>query len=359
MRAAIPPSVGQESPCFSQKGSLRNALSYGDNLMDTPTLPLSPEERQSYDNMLANLEREFSTSLAKEQAQTEFDLGHRHMSVMPGSIGLRYHMKRAIGMERLKIQALDETMKARGRIWGVPLATALRGNILGRLAEAEESLAGMLQDNARFEGRGRGEKLCLLQQFDEERGKLVCDLNILVANADIVLIPHPSVMTSAMRTELFVEDIDSFSLVKNVPLSTSLVELDPLRHISEAQVKQAFADVIGETAVPKDWGGERSDLFSLKVRINCNPIAAAFLFKGPGCFRRMTMASLGKNQDQIDRLFQEPADLLVLQHCHVVTQTVRRHMRAYAESRTRPRLFCIIDGFQTLRILRAYHKCGL
>jgi len=343
---------------FTERWSM-NAISYGDDLKNMPTLPLSAEERQSYNNMLANLEREFRTSLGKEEAQTEFDLGRRHMNTMPGSVGFRYYIKRVIGMERLKISALDETMKARCRIWGVPLATALSKNIMGCLAKAEESLARMLQNNSRFEGRGRGEKLRLLRRFDEERNKLACDLNILVANADIGPAPHSTLIPPLIRTELSVEDIDSFSLVKHVPRPSSVEDLEPLRHISEQQVIQAFADILGEATVAKHWGGEQSDLFSARVRINGNLTTTAFLFKGPARFGRMTERSLGKNQDQIDRLFQEPADLLVLQHCHKVAPAVRSTMRAYAECRTRLRSFCIIDGFQTLRILHAYHKCGL
>ena len=73
----------------------------------------------------------------------------------------------------------------------------------------------------------------------------------------------------------------------------------------------------------------------------------------------MTMAELGKNGDQIDRLFSEPAELLVLQHCHEVTHPVRAVMRAYAERISNPRLFCVVDGYDTLRILQAYGKCGL
>lgn len=70
------------------------------------------------------------------------------------------------------------------------------------------------------------------------------------------------------------------------------------------------------------------------------------------------MASLGKKGDQIDRLFSEPADLLVLQHCHEITSPVRGAMRAYAQQMGKPRLFCLIDGYDTIRLLRAYRTCG-
>ncbi len=72
----------------------------------------------------------------------------------------------------------------------------------------------------------------------------------------------------------------------------------------------------------------------------------------------MTMADLGKNGDQINRLFAEPAELLVLQHCHEITPPVRGTMRAFAEQMGNPRLFCLINGYDTLRLLKAYGKCG-
>jgi hypothetical protein len=111
--------------------------------------------------------------------------------------------------------------------------------------------------------------------------------------------------------------------------------------------------------VPKDWGGESSDLFSSRVVLGGRRISTAFLLKGPAKFHPMTPADLGKNGDQIGRLFSEPADLLVLQHCHEVTVAVRKQMRAYAQQMGNPRRFCIIDGYDTLRILKAYEKLDL
>ena len=64
-------------------------------------------------------------------------------------------------------------------------------------------------------------------------------------------------------------------------------------------------------------------------------MSSAWLFKGPGFPRAMTIAALGKNGDQIDRLFTESAELLVLQHCHEITPAVAGMMDAYAHDRPR------------------------
>src|SRR5205823_2116784 len=45
------------------------------------------------------------------------------------------------------------------------------------------------------------------------------------------------------------------------------------------------------------------------------------------------------------------------QHCHEITAAVRGMMRAYAQQMGNLRLFCLIDGYDTLRILKAYKKC--
>jgi hypothetical protein len=160
------------------------------------------------------------------------------------------------------------------------------------------------------------------------------------------------------RLEIFLENIDSFANARDIAPVRTVKELERLRSVPEREVKAAFAEIIGEPTVPKDWGGERSDLFTSHVLIDGNRISTAFAFKGPAAFRPMTMADLGKNGDQIDRLFTEPADLLVLQHCHEITPPVRGAMRAYAQQMGNPRLFSLIDGYDTARLFRAYGKCG-
>lgn len=158
--------------------------------------------------------------------------------------------------------------------------------------------------------------------------------------------------------EIHIDSIDTFNKVADYRPNFTQKSLDALKAIPEEAIKGAFAEIIGEPTVPKDWGGERSDLFSTQVRIAGRRTSTAFAFKGPSKFRPMTMAELGKNGDQIDRLYTEPAELLVLQHCHEVTHPVRAAMRAYAERVGNPRLFCIIDGYDTLRVLQTYRKCG-
>jgi hypothetical protein len=152
--------------------------------------------------------------------------------------------------------------------------------------------------------------------------------------------------------EVFVEDIDEFARVLEIEPSDEWLVME---RISEAAVKQCFADLLGENA-PKDWGGEQSDLYSSRVHLRGDRRTAAFLLKGPGgSFRPMKLNHLGKNNDQIVRLSKEPADLLVVQHAHDVQQAVRDTLRAFAmQPGPIRRRYCVIDGKDTYRILKAY-----
>ncbi len=151
---------------------------------------------------------------------------------------------------------------------------------------------------------------------------------------------------------VYPSDIDQFSGIDfAAPLAQA--ELAAVLQVSEERVKRAFADLIGELDVPKDWGGERSDLYTSRVFARRRQVSAAWLFKGPGYPRPMDVKALGKNGDQIDRLFTEPAELLVLQHCHQIKPSVVGMMDSYAHDARRPRSYMIIDGADTGRILKS------
>jgi hypothetical protein len=151
---------------------------------------------------------------------------------------------------------------------------------------------------------------------------------------------------------VYPSNIGQFS---GIDFASSLTEAESeaVLRVSEDTVKRAFAGLIGESYVPKDWGGERSDLYTSRVFVDGRQVSAAWLFKGPGYPRAMDVKALGKNGDQIDRLFTEPAELLVLQHCHQIKPSVVGMMDAYAHDARHPRFYMIIDGADTGRILRS------
>jgi len=153
------------------------------------------------------------------------------------------------------------------------------------------------------------------------------------------------------------EQIQEFEQMSTIDRSER--DLQVLLAIPEATIKRRFAEIIWQASIPKDWGGETSDLWAADLHLNGSPraaVRAAFIFKGPAAFHPMRIADLGKNGDQIDRLFREPADLLILQHCHDIRAEIHNMMEKYAADFRNPRRYSIIDGMSTLRILRAYGK---
>jgi hypothetical protein len=150
------------------------------------------------------------------------------------------------------------------------------------------------------------------------------------------------------------EDIDEFSKMKDIDPRD--VDINELKKYRETQVKAWLAEIIGEQFVPKDWAGEYSDLCTSHLQLNGQRLDAAFLLKGPAAFHPMEMTDLGKKGDQIVRLFQEPAGIYILQHCHSVSSAVRHTMEAFASRWYKQSPYCIIDGNCTMRILKAYGK---
>lgn len=202
-----------------------------------------------------------------------------------------------------------------------------------------------------------GDEHAIIAQFRAHRdGVLMFEPLVIGApwlySASAVLPEHEAMWWSRAIGEVFVEDIAEFARAAEVDISDDWLVMG---RISEAAVKACFADLLGEDA-PKDWGGEQSDLYSSRIHLNGDRRTAAFLLKGPGnSFRPMKLNHLGKNNDQIVRLSKEPADLLVVQHAHDIEPAVRDTLRAFAmQPGPIRRRYCLIDGKDSFRILKAY-----
>lgn len=157
----------------------------------------------------------------------------------------------------------------------------------------------------------------------------------------------------ADHLRLSVQNIDQF---KNTDFlwTPSTKEFNRLKDVPEQKVKELFCSLLGEAAIPKDWGGEECDIFSSNLSVSGKRYSAAFLLKGPACFHEMTLTDCGKNGDQIYRLFNTPADVFIVQHCHKITPSVRKTVEAFALSQySRSCMFTLIDGYDTARILRS------
>jgi hypothetical protein len=151
--------------------------------------------------------------------------------------------------------------------------------------------------------------------------------------------------------ENFIEDFDEFSKVRDIHRPK---DIKPMRNISEHAFKKCLATVLGDQT-SKDWGGESSDHFTSNLHLDGRRVTAAFLLKGPAWFAPMGLNHLGKNNDQIVRLAQEPAEVPIVQHCHEIKPAVRSTLRAFSVKPFGSRRYCLIDGKDSLRFLIAYN----
>lgn len=151
------------------------------------------------------------------------------------------------------------------------------------------------------------------------------------------------------------EEIDVFAKMTTVAV-TDAEWMSVMKGLSEAKVKQYLCEIFGDPE-QKDSGVEQADHLTTSITVRGERIHTAFLLKGPGSgFRPMKKSHHGKNGDQVYRMASTECQLLVLQHCHTITEEVRWLLRLAATDPSNPRRYCIIDGKDTFRILRAHSK---
>jgi hypothetical protein len=154
-----------------------------------------------------------------------------------------------------------------------------------------------------------------------------------------------------------VDDVESFVKVRGVKPNPKLIAPP------EGVFKLGLQKIIGEEGTFTDWGGEQNDLFSTWVRIGGKRKRAAFALKGPGKKGKMTLRHLGKNADQIPRLFKSPADIFFVQHHDEIDQMVIEEMEVHARNLARRRgqtvWYGVIDGQDSRRLIRAYPRAFL
>jgi hypothetical protein len=238
---------------------------------------------------------------------------------------------------------------------GKPLKNAtLKGTI--PLAAAEYTMAGEMSNDHFFSttsiGVLRGKKRMLVAGHFEFHGRKV-EVFPYIIGEEIEGASLPMPIATSIR--LYPQQIDQFARVEKSPQPTA-ADLEAIANMPEAAVKQAFAEIIGEPYVPKDWGGEKSDLQTTRLTIDGEPTSAAFIFKGPSVPGPLHPGNMGKRGDQLIRAFEEPADLIVVQHCNRIENTVVRTTEGLAYDPRRPRRYCIIDGNDTAQILKTYGR---
>ena len=163
----------------------------------------------------------------------------------------------------------------------------------------------------------------------------------------------PKNMTNAVQ--ITVDGMDSFSKVKGLSPSQSPIPID------EKKFKEGIQKILGEQGNFQDWGGETDDLFSTRLLINGERRNVAFGFKGKGTTGVLTPKKMGKNADQIQRLFRTSADVFLVQYWDRIDESIIEQLKNFATAKSayegRRIYYGIIDGQDTVRILQAYPGC--
>lgn len=161
---------------------------------------------------------------------------------------------------------------------------------------------------------------------------------------------------SVQIKQITIDDIDSFSKVKQIK---SIIPNIPLLY--EKKIKIGIQKIIGQKGDFTDWGGEKGDLYSTRTILNGKRIPTAFAFKGKGTkSKKLVLANMGKNGDQVQRLFYYTANLFIIMFQGEIDEAITEQMKICAISKsysTGEKIFyCVIDKDDTIRIISAYKK---
>jgi hypothetical protein len=152
--------------------------------------------------------------------------------------------------------------------------------------------------------------------------------------------------------EITVDDIEAFAAVREVASGT--VDLSKTR---ESLVKAFLNRIVGEKDEFTDWGGEKNDIYTSRLRFRGVRRTAAFALKGRATKGTLTPGKMGKNGDQVARLFASEATVFFVVYHSKVDQSIHEQMRAYGIARalTGNRVYyCVIDGTDLARLAAAY-----
>ena len=162
-----------------------------------------------------------------------------------------------------------------------------------------------------------------------------------------------------LDARLYVEDIDSFRKVRDVNPAT-VMDVVPNGYFdrSEDSVQAALERILNVPFHKKDWGGELNDLYTANLLINGVRHETAFLLKGNGLqSRTMEIKHCGANGDQLLRLCNSPAKVFVIQFVGRISEAIVSDIDGkvrHARTQGRDVWYCIMDGQDTARVMRAY-----
>lgn len=160
---------------------------------------------------------------------------------------------------------------------------------------------------------------------------------------------------------IFPKNIDNFKELLKFQDSNSSTYLNNGRlELSEDSIQIYLEEILDVPFHKNDWGGEINDLYTSNLTIKGKRVPTAFLLKGKGMkAKELQIRDCGKNGDQILRLLESPAQLFVIQYVGNISENVIKDISQKIEFlRLKGKIawFCILDGQDTYKLLKAYQK---
>jgi hypothetical protein len=154
-----------------------------------------------------------------------------------------------------------------------------------------------------------------------------------------------------------IDDIDSFNRVKKIRSIDSSLHLS---EVPESRIKAGLKKILGETHEFSDWGGEKNDLYTNKINYKRRRRSAAFALKGKATKGTLTPKKMGKNGDQIVRLFGASAQMFFVVYHGKIDESITSQLQAFALGKALSGsaiYYCVIDGDDLNRLFQAYRTC--
>lgn len=259
----------------------------------------------------------------------------------------------AIYYHKARVKTVPEILK-RLRVMGFSL-TPMRVLQEGRHLERH----GIVRDAT--EGGRKGYRM--VETFHVNKARILKYVDNPKKLATLATKRRPSVavnvqmkagQTGRARARLVtIDDFDSFRRVRKVK-SKGLIS----RSVSETHFKRGIQNILREPGEWKDWGGELHDLASTRLVYKGRRVGVVFAFKGPAKKGPLVPGMMGKNGDQIPRMFFGDGQVFLVQYHETIKPSVLHDLKINALNKSLATgdviLYGIIDGVDSERLLRAY-----
>lgn len=160
---------------------------------------------------------------------------------------------------------------------------------------------------------------------------------------------------------LFIQSIDSFSKARNVNSEQVRGQVhNGFLDLPEQRIKEAFLQIIGQSYIPNDWGGESEDIYSSFILLNGERVQTSIVLKGNGTVRgnETHLGDLGANGDQLERMMRTGSSkLYIIQSVKPIGQDIINSAEAFIDqqrSRGNHCYYCAVDGQDTAMLMMAY-----